>query len=32
VLGLSARVEIVARGSISRSEGKALRVFDRREL
>ena len=29
-LGLSARVEIVEPGSISRSEGKALRVLDRR--
>ncbi|HKB92782.1 MAG TPA: phenylacetate--CoA ligase [Gaiellaceae bacterium] len=31
-LGLSARVEVVAAGSIPRSEGKALRVIDRREL
>ena len=31
-LGLSARVEVVASGSIPRSEGKALRVLDRREL
>jgi phenylacetate-CoA ligase len=30
VLGLTARVEIVAPGSIPRSEGKALRVLDRR--
>ena len=30
-LGLSARVEIVELGSIPRSEGKALRVLDRRE-
>jgi len=29
-LGLSARVEVVAPGSIPRSEGKALRVLDRR--
>ena len=29
-LGLSARVEIVSPGSIPRSEGKALRVIDRR--
>ena len=29
-LGLSARVEVVERGSIPRSEGKALRVLDRR--
>jgi phenylacetate-CoA ligase len=29
-LGLSARVEIVEPGSIPRSEGKALRVLDRR--
>lgn len=29
-LGLSARVEVVDRGSIPRSEGKALRVLDRR--
>jgi phenylacetate-CoA ligase len=31
-LGLSARVEVLARGSIPRSEGKALRVLDRRDL
>jgi len=31
VLGLSAQVEVVQRGSIPRSEGKALRVLDRRE-
>jgi len=31
-LGLSARVEVLAAGSIPRSEGKALRVLDRREL
>jgi len=31
-LGVSARVEVVTRGSIPRSEGKALRVLDRREL
>jgi len=30
VLGLSAQVEVVQRGSIPRSEGKALRVLDRR--
>jgi len=30
-LGLSAQVEVVQRGSIPRSEGKALRVLDRRE-
>jgi phenylacetate-CoA ligase len=30
-LGLSARVEILEPGSIPRSEGKALRVLDRRE-
>jgi phenylacetate-CoA ligase len=29
-LGLTARVEVVAPGSITRSEGKALRVLDRR--
>ncbi len=29
-LGLSARVEVVERGAIPRSEGKALRVLDRR--
>jgi phenylacetate-CoA ligase len=29
-LGLTARVEIVPLGSIPRSEGKALRVLDRR--
>jgi phenylacetate-CoA ligase len=29
-LGLSARVEVLASGSIPRSEGKALRVIDRR--
>ena len=29
-LGLAARVEVVPRGSIPRSEGKALRVLDRR--
>jgi phenylacetate-CoA ligase len=29
-LGLTARVEVVAPGSIPRSEGKALRVVDRR--
>jgi phenylacetate-CoA ligase len=29
-LGLSARVEVVPPGSIPRSEGKALRVLDRR--
>jgi phenylacetate-CoA ligase len=29
-LGLTARVEVVAAGSIARSEGKALRVLDRR--
>ncbi|HXR11827.1 MAG TPA: phenylacetate--CoA ligase [Gaiellaceae bacterium] len=31
-LGVSARVEVVTRGSIPRSEGKALRVLDRRDL
>jgi phenylacetate-CoA ligase len=31
-LGLSARVEVVASGSIARSEGKALRVIDRRSV
>jgi len=30
-LGLSARVEVVEQGSIPRSEGKALRVLDRRD-
>jgi phenylacetate-CoA ligase len=30
-LGLTARIEIVETGSIPRSEGKALRVFDRRD-
>jgi phenylacetate-CoA ligase len=30
-LGLTARVEVVPPGSIPRSEGKALRVVDRRE-
>jgi phenylacetate-CoA ligase len=30
-LGLTARVEVVPSGSIPRSEGKALRVVDRRE-
>jgi phenylacetate-CoA ligase len=30
-LGLSARVEVVGPGSIPRSEGKALRVLDRRD-
>jgi phenylacetate-CoA ligase len=30
VLGLTARVEIVEPGSVPRSEGKALRVLDRR--
>jgi phenylacetate-CoA ligase len=29
-LGLTARVEVVPPGSIPRSEGKALRVLDRR--
>jgi phenylacetate-coenzyme A ligase PaaK-like adenylate-forming protein len=29
-LGLTARVEVVAAGSVPRSEGKALRVVDRR--
>jgi len=29
-LGLSARVEVVPLGSIPRSEGKALRVIDKR--
>jgi len=31
-LGLSARVEVVESGAIPRSEGKALRVLDRRNL
>jgi phenylacetate-coenzyme A ligase PaaK-like adenylate-forming protein len=31
VLGLTARVEVVPSGSIARSEGKAMRVLDRRE-
>ena len=31
VLGLTARVEVVPPGSVPRSEGKALRVVDRRE-
>jgi phenylacetate-CoA ligase len=31
-LGLSARVEVVASGAIARSEGKALRVIDRRSV
>jgi phenylacetate-CoA ligase len=31
-LGLSARVEVVSPGSIPRSEGKALRVLDRRAV
>jgi phenylacetate-CoA ligase len=30
VLGLTAQVEVVPPGSIPRSEGKALRVVDRR--
>jgi phenylacetate-CoA ligase len=30
VLGLTAQVEIVQPGTIPRSEGKALRVLDRR--
>jgi phenylacetate-coenzyme A ligase PaaK-like adenylate-forming protein len=30
-LGLTARVEAVPPGSIPRSEGKALRVLDRRD-
>jgi phenylacetate-CoA ligase len=30
VLGLSAQVDVVQPGSIPRSEGKALRVLDRR--
>jgi phenylacetate-CoA ligase len=30
VLGLTAQVDVVAPGSIPRSEGKALRVVDRR--
>jgi phenylacetate-CoA ligase len=30
VLGLTARVEVAPPGSIPRSEGKALRVVDRR--
>jgi phenylacetate-coenzyme A ligase PaaK-like adenylate-forming protein len=29
-LGLSAAVQVVAAGTIARSEGKALRVLDRR--
>jgi phenylacetate-CoA ligase len=31
-LGLSARVEVLAAGSVPRSEGKALRVLDHREV
>ncbi|MBQ5362325.1 MAG: hypothetical protein IIU63_03165 [Clostridia bacterium] len=32
VLGLSAKVTLVAPGSITRSEGKAVRIIDHRKL